>query len=245
MKRKLYRTLCALLALSLLLSAPVRADRDAGKAAGPSFLFRTIRALEAETAARQAHAQRKTALRRPLAVDKHTPLYTNLSAVQYIHQYPHTCKATSAAMAANLLQGTDDYSICRMGLEECVNTEWLRFTGSDGTVYAGVYGFDEERGSAGELYAAIDKALATGIPIVAGIHSLRPGYTQHHWVLVVGRVGRDYMIVDPAYGEGGMVGDHLVPLSRLRYTFGLNDYPTPHYVYMTFAPAEDETAPEE
>ena len=161
------------------------------------------------------------------------PLHANLGAVKYIAQGTKTCKATAVAMAVNLLRGTDVCTTAGMGGSCCASIAGLTYTGSDGMRYTGVYKTDSYVGSAKELTDAIATALAAGVPIVAPVHSTVGG-TSHHWVVVVGRSGSDYRIVDPAYGISGTMSANTVTLSGRNYAFGLTDYAAPHYGYVTF-----------
>lgn len=165
--------------------------------------------------------------------DPAAPLTANLGKVQYIAQQKKTCKATAVAMAVNLLRGNNICTTAGMGGTCCNSIEGASYTGSDGVRYAGTYKTDSYVGSAGELTGAITAALAAGVPIVAGVHSTSGG-TRHHWVVVVGRSGDDYLIADPAYGSSGTVAANVATLSSRSYAFGLSDYAAPHYGYVTF-----------
>lgn len=161
------------------------------------------------------------------------PLEANLARVAYIAQGAKTCKATAVAMAVNLLRGTDACTTAAMGGNYCQSIGGVAYLGSDGRRYQGVYRTDAYVGSAGELYSAIETALSAGVPIVAAVHSTRGG-TKHHWVLVVGRSGGDYLVVDPAYGAAGTLAANARTLSARGYALGLTDYAAPHYGYVTF-----------
>ncbi|MBR1497207.1 MAG: hypothetical protein IJ617_06240 [Oscillospiraceae bacterium] len=161
------------------------------------------------------------------------PLETNPGKVQFIRQENKTCKATSVAMAVNLLRGNNACTTAGMGGSCCYSIEGVAYTGSDGRRYVGTYKTDSYVGSADELAGAVTAALATGVPIVAAVHSTACG-TKHHWVVVVGRSGTDYLVVDPVYGSAGAVSDNTVTLSSRGYAFGLTDTAVPHYGYVTF-----------
>ena len=161
------------------------------------------------------------------------PLDTNTAKVRYIAQDAKTCKASAVAMAVNLLRGGNDCTTAGMGGSCCNSIDGVRYTGSDGRDYKGVYKTDSYAGTAGELTAAVDDALAAGVPIVAAVHSTAGG-TKHHWVVIVGRSGNDYLIADPAGGSAGAVAANVRTLSSRNYAFGLTDYSTPHYGYVTF-----------
>ena len=161
------------------------------------------------------------------------PLDGNLAKVRYIAQGAKTCKASAVAMAVNLLRGDDTCTTALMGGTNCWSIDGVSYTGSDGRSYKGVYKTDSYVGTAEELTAAINAALAAGVPIVAAVHSTTGG-TNHHWVIIVGVSGSDYLIVDPASGSAGAVAANVHTLSAGNYVFGLTDYSTPHYGYVTF-----------
>lgn len=164
-----------------------------------------------------------------------TPLEENLSRVKYIAQGRKTCKATALAMAVNLLRGTDACTTREMGGSCCCSIQGLTYTGSDGHSYTGVYRTDRYVGSYAEEAEAIETALAAGVPVLAAVHSTAGG-TRHHWVLVVGKSGEDYLIADPAYGTSGAISENLSTLSARHYALGLTDYACTHYGYVTFTP---------
>ncbi len=162
------------------------------------------------------------------------PLAENTEKIRYIRQENKTCKASAVAMALNLLLGSDRYTTRSMGGANCESIQGLELTGSDGRRYTGVYKTDRYVGSLGELTGAVDAALEAGLPAAAAVHSTLPGRTKHHWVLILGRQGEDYLMADPAWGTEGSIGDNAVPLSSRSYAFGLTDCGTPHYGYVTF-----------
>ncbi len=170
-------------------------------------------------------------LRRP------APLAANLNSVAFLRQEPKTCKATAAAMALNLLLGRDEYSTADLGGSCCCGIGGQEYRASDGRTYRAVYRTDRYEGSLSELTGALDEALAAGLPAIAAVHSLRGG-TRHHWVLVLGRSGSDYRIADPARKGGGSIGENAVTMADAGYTFGLADYETLHYGYVTFEPID-------
>lgn len=163
-----------------------------------------------------------------------TPLNTNLSKVKYIKQASKTCKASSVAMAINIIEGKNDYTTSKMGNSNCSSIQNKQYKGSNGITYIGVYKTDGYVGSAAEQRRAIDNALSMGVPIVVAVHSTVKGKTQHHWVVIVGKVGSDYLIVDPARGGSGTVSNCTTTMTSAKYVFGLADYKTPHYGYVTF-----------
>lgn len=158
----------------------------------------------------------------------------NLSRVDYISQGSQTCKASSVAMALNLLTGKNSYTTASMGNANCKGINGNRYTASNGATYAATYKTDSYVGSTSEQKAEIDKAVNAGVPIVVAVHSTRSGYTRHHWIVVVGKSGGDYLVVDPASGRAGAMSANVKTMSSLSYDFGLTDYGTPHYGYVTF-----------
>ena len=171
------------------------------------------------------------ALRRPQAAPG--LLAVNSGRVGFLTQDPKTCKATAAAMALDLLTGSGDYSTADLGGSCCRSIDGLTFTGSDGHTYRAIYKTDGYEGSLRELIKAMDSALDAGLPIAAAVHSVKGG-TQHHWVLVLGRSGGDYLIADPALAGSGSIEENAVTLSSRGYAWGLADYETLHYGYITF-----------
>lgn len=159
---------------------------------------------------------------------------TNLSRVNYISQGSQTCKASSVAMALNLLIGQNSYTTASMGNSNCRGIDGNRYTASNGAIYAATYKTDSYVGSASEQRAEIDKAVNAGVSIVVAVHSTRSGYTRHHWIVVVGKSGGDYLVVDPASGRAGAMSANVKTMSSLSYDFGLTDYGMPHYGYVTF-----------
>ena len=174
------------------------------------------------------------ALRKPKSELR--PLDANQKGTPFLRQEPKTCKATAAAMALNLLTGSGDYGTSDRGGSCCRSIDGLTFTGSDGHTYKAIYKTDGYEGSLLELTKALDDALAAGLPIVAAVHSTKGG-TQHHWVLVLGRSGGDYLIADPARAGSGSLEENAVTLSSRGYAWGLVDYETLHYGYIAFVKA--------
>ncbi len=161
-------------------------------------------------------------------------LAANLSRVSFLRQDTNTCKATSAAMAVNLIVGGNRYATADMIYSGvlCRSLEGELYTGSDGNVYRTAYKTDSYVGSLGELQAAIDAALADGLPIVAAVHS---SSTRHHWIVIVGRDSQGgYLAVDPARNGSGSMASQAKSLTAMGYSFGLTDYATPHYGYISF-----------
>ncbi len=174
---------------------------------------------------------RHGALRRPEA--DAGPLERNRELVAFLPQKPRACKATALAMALNLLAGRDEYSAAGLGGGCCRSVDGETFSDGSGHTFRGVYRTDLYEGSLGELTAAIDEALALGLPIVAPVHSTRGG-TKHHWVLILGRSGEDYLIADPALELSGSIEECAVTMASRGYAWGLADYDAMHYGYVTF-----------
>lgn len=158
----------------------------------------------------------------------------NLGQVSFIRQDKNTCKATAAAMAVNLILGVDRYSTSDMIYSGvlCRSLEGELYTGSDRNTYRAAYRTDSYVGSLKELEGAVEAALSSGLPIVAAVHSTA---TRHHWIVIVGRDGRgNYLAVDPARNGSGSMASQARSLASLGYSFGLTDYTTPHYGYISF-----------
>lgn len=158
----------------------------------------------------------------------------NLGRVSFLRQAVNTCKATSAAMAVNLILGENRYSTADMidsGVL-CRSLEGELYTGSDGNTYRAAYKTDGYTGSLGELEAAVEAALSGGLPIVAAVHS---SATRHHWIVIVGRdSGGGYLAVDPGRNGSGTMASQARSMSAMGYSFGLTDYAAPHYGYISF-----------
>lgn len=163
-----------------------------------------------------------------------TPLSTNLSKVNFIKQTSKACKASSVAMAINIIEGKNDYTTSKMGNSNCSSIQNKHYTGSNKLGYVGIYKTDSYVGSAASQKQAIEQSLSIGVPIVVAVHSTIKGRTQHHWVVVVGKSGSDYLIVDPAGSGSGKVSNCTTTMSKAHYVFGLADYATLHYGYVTF-----------
>ena len=158
----------------------------------------------------------------------------NLGRVSFLRQDTNTCKATSAAMAVNLLLGRDRYSTADMIYSGvlCRSLDGDVYTGSDGNAYRTTYKTDGFTGSLSELKAAVDAALSGGLPIVAAVHS---SSVRHHWIVLVGRDSQgNYLAVDPARNGSGAMASQVRTMAAMGYSFGLTDYTTPHYGYISF-----------
>lgn len=159
----------------------------------------------------------------------------NLGKVNFIKQNASTCKATSAAMAANLILGSNTYSTSSMiayGVM-CKDLSGCTYRGSDGGTYRASYKFDSYVGSLSEVTGAVEKAVADGLPIVVAVH--RNDGTRHHWVVIVGKdSGGNYLVVDPSRSGSGSMADNVRTMSSLGYAFGLTDYSSTHYGYISF-----------
>lgn len=158
----------------------------------------------------------------------------NLDRVSFLRQDPNTCKATSAAMAVNVVVGSDRYSTADMIYSGvlCRSLEGEMYTGSDGNMYRVAYKTDSYAGSLSELEAAVETALSQGLPIAAAVHSAS---TRHHWIVIVGRDSRgNYLAVDPARNGSGSMAAQAAGMASMGYSFGLTDYSVPHYGYISF-----------
>lgn len=170
----------------------------------------------------------------PVPTSTSGPIAANLSRVTFLRQRTNTCKATAAAMAVNLLMGSDRYSTSDMIYSGvlCRSLEGEQYTGSDGNTYRTTYKTDGYTGSLNELKAAVDAALSDGLPIVATVHS---SYSRHHWIVIVGRDGNgNYLAVDPARNGSGTMASQAKTMASMGYSFGLADYAAPHYGYISF-----------
>lgn len=161
----------------------------------------------------------------------------NWNRVSFIRQDVNTCKATAAAMACNLIAGTNKYSTKSMqsspSRPDCKNLQGFTVKGSDGHLYSATYRFDPYQGSRGELVNEIERSLASGLPIVAAVHS-RSGKAPHHWILVVGKQNGDYLCVDPWRAGSGSIAGNVKTMKSLNYDLGLTDYSSPRYGYISF-----------
>lgn len=162
------------------------------------------------------------------------PAAANLSRVSFLRQNTNTCKATSAAMAVNLLLGRNQYATSHMIYSGvlCRSLEGELYKGSDGNTYRVTYKTDSYVGSLNELKSAVDAAVSAGLPIVAAVHSAT---TRHHWIVVVGRDSSgNYLAVDPARSGSGTMASQTRTMDSMGYSFGLTDYAATHYGYISF-----------
>ncbi len=167
-------------------------------------------------------------------LDSKGPAGANLGRVSFLRQDKDTCKATSAAMAVNLLLGWDRYRTRDMIYSGvlCRSLDGELYTGSDGNAYRAAYKTDGYVGSLKELEAAVEAAVSQGLPIVAAVHSAA---SRHHWIVVVGRDGQGgYLAVDPARSGSGSMAAQARSMASMGYSFGLADYAQPHYGYISF-----------
>ncbi len=168
-----------------------------------------------------------------------TLVSANLNKVSFIRQSGDSCKATAAAMAANLIAGRNQYSTSSMissGVM-CKNLNGYTYTGSNGIKYRTTYKTDSYEGSLNDLKNRIETAVANGLPIVVPVHSAK-NYSRiyHHWVVLVGKDSRgNYLVVDPAGSGSGTMSNKCQTMASLGYDFGLADYSTYHYGYISFA----------
>ena len=133
----------------------------------------------------------------------------NLKNVNRIPQEPGSCWATSVAMAANLIVGSNRYGTHDFTTSKTSNT--LRNLNNDSTIYTGIdgkqykaYKSDSKGVSRSQLQTAIENALNAGLPISVSVHSPK-GYTSGtHYVTVVGWTDSshtDYYVVNPGYPD--------------------------------------------
>lgn len=162
----------------------------------------------------------------------------NLSRVSFIRQRGDNCKATAAAMAANLIAGRNRYSTYSM-ISSGINCRDLGkdvYTGSNGSRYYVTYKTDGYAGSLSALKSRIEAAVSNGLPIVVPVHSTTNSRICHHWVVLAGKDSRgNYLVVDPAGSGSGTMADHCKTMASLGYDFGLADYSPKHYGYISFA----------
>ncbi|MCD7845531.1 MAG: hypothetical protein LUG57_06715, partial [Oscillospiraceae bacterium] len=161
----------------------------------------------------------------------------NMSSVNFIKQGSKTCKATSLAMSLNLLLGTNTYTTAKLGSSCCVSVNGNTYKASNGSTYKATYKTDSYVGSATEQLNAVERAIAAGVPIVVAVHSTKSGGTQHHWIIIYGKDSSgNYLIIDPASGTSGTKLSNYTKktMSSANYAFGLTDYSTTHYGYITF-----------
>ena len=169
-----------------------------------------------------------------------TLVNANLSKVTYIQQKSKSCKATSMAMALNLIYGYNKYATNDMTTSAdsyyAKSIDGKSYTGYNGVTYVATYKTDSYVGSRSALITEIEKALAAGVPIVVPVHSTKSGGTTHHWVVLVGKSGNDYLIVNPSGGNTSKsMADNVKTMSASNLDFGLTDYSSTHYGYITFA----------
>lgn len=171
-----------------------------------------------------------------------TLIESNLDRVNYIKQAPKQCMATSVTMAINLIEGKNSRTVKNFlynNTNGCISIDGKKYTGSNGTSYTAVYRNDNYKGSLNEEKQAIEKSLAAGVPAIASVHKTKSG-TQHHWVVIVGKSGNDYLIVDPAEKVcDGSMRKNIKKMSAANYAFGLADYSNGiHYGYIYFFPSK-------
>ena len=76
--------------------------------------------------------------------------------------------------------------------------------------------------------------MSSGLPIVVAVH--KNGGTRHHWIVLVGKDSNGrYLVVDPGRSGSGSMASNTKTMNALGYSFGLTDYSTTHYGYISFA----------
>ena len=158
----------------------------------------------------------------------------NQNSVSFIKQGRNTCKATSVAMCLNLITGSNTYTTAKCGNANCASIQGKSYTGSDGRTYTAAYRGDSYKGSYAEEKNALVDSLNNGAPAVAAVHATNGKHSQHHWVVVVGRSGNDFLIVDPVKSGSGSISNNVRTMSSCGYDLGLADYSPYHYGYITF-----------
>ncbi len=154
-------------------------------------------------------------------------LLNNTVRIAFIRQGSETCKATSLAMMLNVMSNANKFSTSVLGGSCCRSINGMTCT-ANGTTYVATYKTDSYVGSRQEVEYHIQDALANGLPIVVAVHKNGSG-TRHHWVMVVGRSGNDYLIVDPATSGSDTIASQAKSMAALDY-----NYSTPHYGYICF-----------
>lgn len=153
--------------------------------------------------------------------------------IHFIKQGPITCKASSLAMALNMITGRNSETTASMGGNSCKGINGNTYSSVDGSTYVATYKQDSYVGSLNEELSVIENAISNGTPVIAAVHSTKGG-TGHHWVIVVGKDGDDYLIVDPAKNGSGNISDNVTTMSSRGYGWGLTDDPPVRYGYITF-----------
>lgn len=159
------------------------------------------------------------------------------SRVGFIKQTTNACKSSSVAMALRLITGSNSYTSAGLGGGYCVGIGGNIYTGSDGNRYRAVYRQDTYRGSYNELIGEIDRSLSAGVPIVVPVHRTNGG-TDHHWVVLVGKNGGDYLIMDSASGNSGTImSGNTKTLSSAKYALDIANqgYAGRFYGYVSFS----------
>lgn len=170
-----------------------------------------------------------------------TPL-DKLGEITFIRQGPNTCKATSLAMVLNLITGSNNYTTSKLGNSSCTNINGRNYTDFNAANYTATYRGDSYKGSYAEEKNALIDSLNNGAPAVAAIHATNGKHSQHHWVVVVGRSGDDFLIVDPAKSGSGSISNNVRTMSSCGYDLGLADYSPYHYGYITFTKSGNDSA---
>lgn len=162
-------------------------------------------------------------------------LINGLGAVSFQRQGAINCKSTSAAMMACIIAGRNSFNSNSLGGNNCMNLNGRGIYGSNGHIYAFTYKTDSYKGSRNEAISQVETSLKDGLPVIAAVHSTKRCGTRHHWILIVGKKGSEYLVVDPATGKNNTaISGNVQTMSGLCYDFGLTDYSNgTHYGYIS------------
>lgn len=162
-------------------------------------------------------------------------LVNGLGTASFQKQGAINCKSTAAAMMACIIAGQNIYNSSCLGGNSCMNLNGYGVYGSNGHLYAFKYKPDSYKGSRNELVSQVETSLKDGLPVIAAVHSTKRGGTRHHWILIVGKKGSEYLVVDPATGSNNTaISNNVKTMSNLSYDFGLTDYSNgTHYGYIS------------
>ncbi len=85
--------------------------------------------------------------------------------------------------------------------------------------------------------AAIDAALASGMPVIVQVDYSPEQGVQSHWVLAYARAGNDYLVLDPYRYPGDAPGKPLTLLSRYHYSGPTLQQAITSVIYMAGTPS--------
>lgn len=164
----------------------------------------------------------------------------SLTAIYPKQNLSYSCKASAVATAVRLITNSSAYteesfyasassSSGSYGL--CANIGGQAYTGSDGNTYIAEYHTDSDYSvTYADQQKMVSGAIENDLPIVVAVHSNKSGGTTHHWVVLVGASGGDYLIIDPA------VSGKVTTMSARNYSFGIlnTGYSGYAYGYVSF-----------